>query len=271
MFNISSERKKYKKIIDFLKVKKPLVIFILETTGPSIPIDKIFEIAYIKILPNGRVIKDRFILNPEIDISEESMSIHGIKNKELKDRPTFRKMAKEIWDIFNNCYYGGYNILDFYLPLLRREFIRVGMDFEYNEKEVIDSKLIFDYMEPSTLSGAYRYYCQKEHLDIYNAMADVEVAINILARQLETYKSIIDLPFINNIHGPQEEKYIDHKKKFYWRNGEAYFTFSKYKDTPLAEVVKADPDFLGWILKADFSEETKNIIRKVLKKYSSNK
>ncbi|MFH1427272.1 MAG: exonuclease domain-containing protein [Patescibacteria group bacterium] len=265
------EGKKYKKIIDFLKIKKPLVIFILETTGPSIPVDKIFEIAYIKILPNGRVIKDKFILNPEIEISKESMSIHGIDNNSLKGRPTFREMAKEIWDIFISCNYGGYNVLDFNLPLLRREFIRVGMDFEYSEKDVIDSKIIFNYLEPRTLSSAYRYYCKKEHFDIYNAMVDVEIAADTLAYQLESYKSILDWQFINKIHRPYDDNFIDHKRKFYWRNGEAFFTFSKYKDAPLSEVAKTDPAFLKWILSSDFSEETKSIVKKVLQKYSSNK
>ena len=265
------ERKKYKKIIKFLHIKKPLVIFSLETTGPSISADKIMEIAFIKIIPNGRVMKGNYIINPEIEISKESMAIHNIKKADLKDKPTFKKMSREIWDIFNNCYYSGFNIMNFYLPILRREFIRVGLNFEYTNKNIIDSKIIFNYMEPRTLSGTYRYYCAKEHLNIYNAEADTEVATQILFNQLEKYKEIRSWRFIKEINKPSKEKFIDHKRKFYWRKGEAYFTFSKYKDTPLSEVVKTNPAFLKWILKANFSDEAKSIVKKALESNKKNK
>jgi len=257
---------KFRKIIKFLKLKKPLVIFSLETTGPSVSADKIIEIAYMKIMLNGRVKKGEVFLNPQIDISEESVAIHGITKKDLKDKPTFRKKANEIWDIFNNCYYGGFNIVNFDLPLLRREFIRVGMRFEYTEADIIDSKTIFNYMEPPTLSVAYNHYCHKDYLDVHRPRADVQAEVEILEKQLEKYEEVRDWEFINQIHSLHDDKLTEHKRKFYWRAGKAYFIFSKHRDKPLSEVVKTDPKFLRWILKANFSEETKNIVRKALEK-----
>lgn len=265
------DKYKFRRILDFLKIKKPLIIFDLETTGPAISEDKIIHIAYIKIMPNSRIIRDNFFLNPEMKVSKESMAVHGITNKDLTNKRTFKEKAHEIWGIFSGCYYGGFDIMSFDLPVLRREFIRVGMSFEYSEKDIIDSKTIFNYMEPRTLSVAYKYYCNKEHFDIYNAVSDVDVAIDILEKQLQKYKMIRDWEFIGEIHSPQQANFIDHKNKFYWRDGEPYLNFSKYRDTSLIELVKIAPNFLNWILKADFSEETKNIIRKALGKPQKNK
>jgi DNA polymerase III subunit epsilon len=107
-----------------LKLSKPLVIFDLETTGLVLSMDKIIEVAYIKIMPNGRILKDNLFLNPEMEISKEASEVHGITDADVANMPTFRDKAKEMWDVFNDCYYGGFNVVNFDLPMLKREFIR---------------------------------------------------------------------------------------------------------------------------------------------------
>ena len=37
-----------------LNLKNPLVFFDLETTGTNITIDRIIELAYVKVFPNGK-------------------------------------------------------------------------------------------------------------------------------------------------------------------------------------------------------------------------
>ena len=63
-----------------LNLDKPLVIFDIETTGNAISADKIVEIAFIKIWPNGRINKKDILLNPEIKIDPEAIAVHGIRN-----------------------------------------------------------------------------------------------------------------------------------------------------------------------------------------------
>jgi DNA polymerase-3 subunit epsilon len=252
------------KIHQFLKLDKPLVLFDVESTGLSLSYDRIVELAYIKIQPNGREVKKVLYLNPEVPIPPEATEIHGITDDKVKDAPTFREKSNELWDIFIDCYYGGFNIINYDLPMLRREFLRVGMDFTYAVTQVIDSKIIYHYMEPRTLSAAYRYYCQKELIDAHSALADIEATGDVLAKQLEMYEELRDLEIINKIHRLPDDKFVDLERRFYWRNGEAYFAFSKYRDSPLSEVAKTNPDFLRWILTADFPEETKIIVKKAL-------
>ena len=253
-----------KKLIQLLKLDKPLVVFDIETTGLSLSIDKIIEIAYVKVYPDGRLVEGDIFINPEIKISEESIAIHGITNEDVAGKPTFRQMAQSLWGVFADSYYSGFNIINFDLPILRREFLRVGFDFAYDNSQIIDSKIIYNYMEPRTLSAAYKHYCDKEHYDAHSAIADVRATKEILEAQMEKYEEVRDWEFIHKIHKANNDRFVDNDRKFYWRDGEAHFSFSKHKDEALAKVAQNDPGFLQWILTADFSDETKNIVRKAL-------
>ncbi|MBU4000195.1 3'-5' exonuclease [Patescibacteria group bacterium] len=255
---------KFKKIAKTLKLDKPLVIFDVETTGNVIYKDKIIELAYIKIYLDGRVKKEEMMLDPQMQISREATAVHGLINKDVSGKPTFMKKAQEIWEIFNGCFYGGFNVMNFDLPILRREFIRVGMDFDYNISQIVDSRIIYQHMVPRSLAATYRYYCGKEFNQSHTALGDVEVAAEILAKQLDKYSEIGDWGFINKIHQSPENSYVDSSRKFYWRHGRAHFAFSKYRGIALSEVAKVNPKFLKWILAADFSEETKTIVKKAL-------
>lgn len=249
-----------KKLSKDIKLEKPLVIFNISATGWSLSTDKIIKIAYVKIWKEGRVKKDSILLNPEIKISKESSEINGRKNVELKKYSTFKKRAQEIWDIFNSCCYGGFNIVNFDLPMLKREFLRVGMDFNYSTANIIDSRVVHEHMEPWTLSGAYKFYCKKNYSSYSrDALNDVEIMAEILEKQIKDYRALKDWDFVFRVHNTREAKHEDTRKKFYWKKGEAHFAFSKYRDMPLSKVAKIDPEFLKWIIGADFSEETKNI------------
>ncbi|MDO8668147.1 MAG: exonuclease domain-containing protein [bacterium] len=252
------------KISELIKLDKPLVIFDLETTGLSINLDRIVEIAYLKIMPDGEVLKGDWLLNPEMPIPAEASAIHGITDEKVKDQPTFKDKSAELWEIFKDSSYSGFNVFSFDLPILKREFLRVGLDFNYAEAKVIDAKIIFHHMEPRTLAAAYKFYCKKEHVDAHSALADVEATADVLGAQLKKYKEIRDWDYIYKIHHTSDERFVDNDRKFYWRGGEAYLAFSKHKDRSLAEVAAQEPGFLNWILNADFSEETKDIVRKAL-------
>ncbi|MFH1522198.1 MAG: 3'-5' exonuclease [Patescibacteria group bacterium] len=262
---------KYKKIIKLLKLDKPLIIFDIETTGLALSQDRIVQLAYIKIWREGKVKKEDLIFNPEIEISAEATEIHGIKDKDVQGKPRFKDKANELWETFNDCYYSGFNIMNFDLPMIKREFIRVGLDFVYKINSIIDTKVIYQGMVSNTLSNAYKYYCRKNYVTPYSALADADAATEVLVKQLEKYNECRDWNFLNEIHknfSDDSDIYSTHK--FYWREGEAYFSFSKYKDMSLAAVAKKDPDFLKWILEADFSDRAKAIVKKTLEDLGSN-
>jgi len=263
----------YKKIHKLLKLDKSLVVFDVETTGKNISSDKLLSLSLIKVMIDGRTVrKENFFFNPGIDIDSEASAVHGIKSKQAKDNPEFKESAQIIFDLFSNCYYAGYNVMNFDLPILRREFLRLGMNFEYDEERVIDSKRIFKYMVPQTLSAAYKYYCKEEYEMKHSAVEDTEVAAKILLKQLEGYQEVRDWDFIKKINEIDEEERADENtRKFFWKNGIAYFAFSKYRGKSIYDIVEKDPKFLEWMMQADFTKETKSVIGRVLEKDKDSK
>ena len=79
-----------------LNLKNPLVFFDLETTGTNINSDRIVEICYLKVYPNGNEESKTLKINPEMHIPEASSAIHGIYDADVADCPTFKDVAKKI-------------------------------------------------------------------------------------------------------------------------------------------------------------------------------
>src|SRR5690606_23689521 len=119
-----------------LNLKNPLCIFDLETTGTNITQDRIIEIAVVKMMPNGEVIRKADLINPTIPILPESTAIHGISNEDVKDKPTFKDVARDYFRFFEGADLAGYNVLRFDIPMLVEEFLRVGVEFDYARKKI---------------------------------------------------------------------------------------------------------------------------------------
>ena len=79
-----------------LSLTRPLVVFDLETTGINIQRDRIVEISMLKAFPNGDEELRTYRVNPTIPIPREASEIHGIYDKDVADKPTFKDLAKEI-------------------------------------------------------------------------------------------------------------------------------------------------------------------------------
>ena len=96
----------YKQAMDLstLKLRKPLVIFDVETTGTDLSKDRIVEIAMIKVHPDGTLEKKpeargeahRLLINPGMPIPLETSLIHGIYDADVEDCPTFKQFAKSM-------------------------------------------------------------------------------------------------------------------------------------------------------------------------------
>jgi DNA polymerase-3 subunit epsilon len=172
-----------------LALKRPIVFFDLETTGTDNVKDRIVELAFVKILPDGK--RDKFVkrVNPGIPIPPEVTAIHGISDEDVKNCPTFKLIAHQLYDWMKGCDLGGYNSSKFDLPLLAEEFLRVGINVDFTERHMIDVQQIFFKMEARTLSAAYSFYCQKELTNAHSAEADIDATIEVLEAQLNRYET----------------------------------------------------------------------------------
>ncbi|MBS1952243.1 MAG: DNA Pol III Epsilon Chain [Cytophagales bacterium] len=252
-----------------LNLKIPLCCFDLETTGVNASRDRIIEIAVIKIMPNGEQIHKTNLVNPTIPIPPESTAIHGITNDDVKDKPTFKEVAKEYARFMEGCDLAGFNILKFDVPLLVEEFLRAGVDFDYQRKKIIDAQRIFHLMEKRNLSSAYKFYCQKDLENAHSAGADTQASLEVLIAQISKYDGQDVTDGLNNkigvIKNDMEslsklvsDDLVDLAGRMVKnQKGDVIFNFGKHKNKLVQQVFKEEPAYYDWMMNGDFSLDTK--------------
>lgn len=259
-----------------LALKNPLVIFDLETTGINLVNDRIVEVSYLKIYPDGKEEEYTQRINPEMPIPAEAQAVHGISDQDVANMPTFREYAKTLAKVMEGTDLGGFNSNKFDIPLLAEEFLRVGVDFDFKKRKFIDVQVIFHKMEKRTLVAAYKFYCNKDLTEAHSAAADTRATYEVLKAQLDHYKNAIyednegkkTTPIVNDINALSE--FSSHKKNVdfagrivYNDEGVEVFNFGKYKDKSVHEVLKKDPGYYGWILNNEFPLYTKKILTQI--------
>jgi DNA polymerase-3 subunit epsilon len=259
-----------------LNLSKPIAFFDLETTGLNLSTDRIVEIAILKIKANGEKESKSMRLNPEIPVSEESVSIHGITNEMVKDCPTFKEAAPALAAFMEGCDLAGYNSNKFDVPLLVEEFLRAEVDFDLKNRRLVDVQNIFHLMEQRTLSAAYKFYCNREIEHAHNAEADIMATYEVFMAQLEKYKDTqikdpkgnMYTPVVNNIEALSKLTMRTNNADLAGRiqfnaKGQEVFAFGKHKDKPVEEVFEKEPAYYNWIMDGDFPLYTKKIFTQI--------
>ena len=247
-----------------LNLKKPIIFFDLETTGTNIIQDRIVEISYLKIMPNGAERTYTQRINPGMPIPEASTLIHGITDDDVKECPAFKEVGKEIARDFEGSDIAGFNSNRFDIPMLAEEFLRAGINIDLSRHRLIDVQVIFHKMEERTLSAAYKFYCGKQLDNAHSAGADARATYEVLMAQLDRYPDVLK----NNMKFLSEFSSFTRNVDFAGRiirndKGEEVFNFGKYKDMPLIEVFERDPGYYSWILQGDFPLNTKQVLTRI--------
>lgn len=257
-----------------LKLERPLVFFDLETTGVNIGTDRIVEISYIKLFPNGDRESKTYRIKPtminsrgeevQMHIPEEAAAIHGIHDEDVVSCPTFKERAQEIADVIADADLAGYNSNHFDVPLLAEEFIRAGLMVDLKKKKMVDAFTIFTKQEPRNLTAAYKFYCGKNLEDAHSADADTMATYEVLMAQLERYE---DVPCtVNELHEYTQGKvqFADFAGRIAINDkGIEVFNFGKYKGMPVEDVLRRDRSYFNWLMDTDFPEYTKGVIKRI--------
>jgi DNA polymerase-3 subunit epsilon len=247
-----------------LNLKNPLVFFDLETTGTNINTDRIVEICYLKVYPNGNEESKTLRINPETHIPEDASAIHGIYDADVADCPTFKDVAKKIASDIEGCDLAGFNSNRFDIPVLAEEFLRAGVDIDLMKRKFVDVQVIYHKLERRTLSAAYKFYCDKDLEDAHTAEADTRATYEVLKAQLDHYPEelVNDINFLSEYSC--HTKNVDFAGRIvYNEQGVEVFNFGKYKGMSVAEVLKKDAGYFGWIMQGDFTLNTKNVLTKI--------
>lgn len=252
-----------------LKLNRPLVFFDLETTGINIGTDRIVELSYIKLFPDGHTEGKTFRVKPTMElmgqevqmhIPEEATAVHGIHDEDVADCPTFKELAPEIADAIRDCDLAGYNSNRFDVPLLAEEFMRAKVDIDLKKARLVDAFTIFQKREPRNLTAAYKFYCGKDLEGAHAANADIAATLEVLESQLERYD---DLPrTIDELseYTQGQQQFADFAGRvIYDEQGVECFNFGKYKGMRVKDVFHRDPSYYSWLKNGDFPEYTKGV------------
>ena len=254
-----------------LNIKNPIVFFDLETTGLNIVTDRIVEISYLKVWPNGKEESKTRRINPEMPIPAISTAVHGITDADVASCPTFKEVAKTIAADFKGCDLAGYISSRFDVPLLVEEMLRAGVDFDISRRKQIDVQTIFHKMEQRTLSAAYRFYCEKELDNAHSAEADTRATYEVLKSQLDRYSN---LP--NDMGALAEFTTYNNNIDLAGRiikdeQGRAVFNFGKHKGKLVFDVFATDFGFYDWMQKGEFTLNTKKVLTELYMEYQRKK
>jgi DNA polymerase III subunit epsilon len=243
-----------------LPLKRPIVFFDLETTGINVTNDRIVEITLLRIEPNGKETEKTFLVNPTIPISKEASEIHGIKDEDVKDKPVFKEIAKNVAAIIEGADIAGFNSNRFDIPLLAEEFLRADVDFNMRNRQFVDVQVIFHKMEQRNLAAAYKFYCKKELINAHSSKADTMATYEILKAQLDFYENLPRT--INELSEfSTQNKNVDLAGHIVYNDKNVeVFNFGKHKGIPVEEVLTKDSGYYGWMMNGQFPLYTKKIL-----------
>lgn len=246
-----------------LNLRNPLVFFDLETTGINIVTDRIVELSYVKVHPNGKEETRTYRINPGMPIPPEVTAIHGISDEDVKDCPVFKEIAKSLAAQIEGCDLAGYNSNRFDIPMLVEEFLRAGVDLNLRKRNFIDVQNIFHKMEQRTLVAAYKFYCNKTLENAHSAEADTLATYEVLKAQLDRYPDLQnDVAFLAKFSS--YGTHVDYAGRVVYNDdGVECINFGKYKGKPVVEVFESDPGYYGWILNGDFPLDTKKVFTEI--------
>ena len=274
-----------------LNLQKPMVIFDLETTGLDMVNDRVIQLSYIKVYPDGKEIRGDMLINPEKHIPELVEQLTGIKDADVADKPTFKQVAAKLNEEFTGCDFAGFNSNFFDIPMLAEEFLRAGIDFDFSKCRLIDACTIFKKMERRNLAAAYKFYCgraMEEDFEAHRADQDTEATYRVLMGQLDMYNSNVqDDPercLANNMDAlaefSKQNDNVDFAGRIVWADKKdakgntvldakgnpirvEVFNFGKHKGEEVASVLRYDSGYYSWILGGDFTNNTKQVLTRI--------
>ncbi len=258
-----------------LNLKNSIAFFDLEATGTNVSTDRIVEISIVKLNPDGgQEIYTRRV-NPGVPIPLEASLIHGLYDKDLKNEPHFKDLAQEVFQFIGLSDLAGFNVLKYDIPLLVEEFLRSGIDFDLDKRNLLDAQKIFHLMEKRNLSAAYKFYCGKKLENAHSAEADTLATVDVFRAQIERYfgESVEDLQgnklgvFENDmkkIHALVNERMVDLAGRFVFNSqGQEIFNFGKHKGKTIEQTLKEEPGYYEWMMKGDFPLDTKRKLTQI--------
>lgn len=162
------------------------IVLDTETTGLS-PQEghRIIEIGCVEMV-NRRYTGNRFhyYFNPEREVEQEALAVHGLSNEFLADKPLFKELAQELLNFIRDAELVIHNA-PFDIGFLDVELKRAGVQL----KSVTDFCTVFDTLplarqkhpgQPNNLDAlCKRYQVDNAHRDYHGALLDARLLAEV--------------------------------------------------------------------------------------------
>ena len=275
--------------------ERPLVVYDLEATGVNTAIDRVTQIAAIKIWPGedvGAAVEmlersiqqggnmhedDRLIsytINPQTTVKPFVLELTHLTQEELNASCTFEQWAPFLHMLFGNAVkdgedYGkvdlaGFNSNKFDNLMLCAEFERCGYEYSLDGRNLLDAYSIYAKNEGRRLVDAMQLYCGKDISEVaHNALVDISATLQVFLGQEAKYE---DMPADNAGIAEYGKKpnWIDMSGKFLWEGDVAVMGFGKHVNTPLETIARTQAGFLRWMIGKDFPADAETIAKQAL-------
>jgi DNA polymerase-3 subunit epsilon len=186
-----------------LSLTRPIVFLDFETTGLDTEKDRIVELAFVKMMPDGtrNALVQR--INPGIEVSKAATKVTGIHTLDacgLFWGPPLKKVGDKLVAFLEGCDLAGFNQIGFDVPMWIAECKRHSIAFSMAGRQQVDVRVLFNVKEPTwdrflmgprNLGAAVRHYCGRELENAHSAEADCQATADVLLAMLQRFP---DLP-----------------------------------------------------------------------------
>lgn len=172
--------------LDILKEENlSFTVFDLETTGLSNRKDRIVEIGAVRY-DSGKITKTmEYLINPEIPIPKQASAIHGIYDKDVKDKPKIDEVLPEFLKMIEGSVLVAHNA-NFDVGFIKKALGRAEITIP--SVKVLDTIRVAKKAWPGRKSYALQKLAVFLQIDVKNAHRaedDSRVCLEVLKKGLE--------------------------------------------------------------------------------------
>lgn len=262
-----------------------LVAFDLETTGLEVERDRVLEFCFVELdedlQPLGTWSR---LVDPGVAVSKEIEDLTGISTDMVRGQPPFASHAPRIQALVKDAVLVAHNH-SFDVPFLHMELRRAGQAGLAPDHPCIDTLVIERHVNSHRLAEVYKRYVGQPFDGGHRSQADVLATVEVLRRQRQahadrlpgagaTLADLLATTVDRHFGGDTRVRFwLDHGHRFYRDpQGTVRFGFGPHRGCPAIQVHPCTQggtghheEFLRWMLRRDFPEETKRTVEMLLR------
>ena len=240
-----------------LTLERPLAVLDSEWTSGHPATTRLLSLSVCVLMPDATVRHHEWFMNPGVPIEASATKVHGITDADVSGKPPFSELAREILSVLNDVDIGGYSVTSD-LIVIEGECRRAGHEFTIQGRRIVDAYRLWTVRQPRKLENAYETFVGPlpENAKLHDASYDTAITVDVIEKMAADDSA-------ETLHDEAMSGLVDLARKFKRDEYDLIvFAFGEHQNKPAIN----HPDYLAWMLRKDFPEDTKEICRTILAK-----